>query len=143
MLKALETGGPISRLGRDILIISVVLALLLVLAKGMMYAPFMLEYRSDVGTMQMIITWAAELSYLFNGLMLVGALLFVGGKFVETRTILTVGFAKLDADKMRLKGPDEDHVVWVGQRYGSKFEAEAMAAALQNRMQESAEKPAP
>jgi hypothetical protein len=143
MLKALETSGPLSRFGRDTFIVSVVASVLLALGKGLLYARFAAELRQDYSTIAMLQSIAGDLSYLFNALVYVGALLFVGAKFIETRTILTVGFAKLDADKMRLKGPDEDNVVWVGQRYGSKFEAEAMAAALQNRMQESAEKPAP
>jgi hypothetical protein len=139
MFKALDPGGPLSRFGRNLAIASVVMTFSLGLAEGLLYG----AARIDEGTftqMAMVRAWVTNFRYLFEQLIYVGALIFVGAKFIETRTILTVGFARLDADKMRLKGPDEDNVVWVGQRYGSKFEAEAMHAAMQNRMEESRKK---
>jgi hypothetical protein len=63
--------------------------------------------------------------------------LFVGAKFFETRTILTIGFDQLDANNVLIKDPDGDNVVWVGRRYGNKFEAEAVATSLRNRLEES------
>ncbi len=65
-------------------------------------------------------------------------ILLVGAKFFETRTVITIAFDKLDAAKMHLKGPDSDNIVWVGRKYGSAIEAEAVSAAMQSRLQESA-----
>jgi hypothetical protein len=52
--------------------------------------------------------------------------------------LLSVAFDKLDAANMSIKGPDASNTIWIGRRYGTQPEAEAVAAALQSRMQESA-----
>ena len=57
----------------------------------------------------------------------------------ETRTVFSIGFDRVDAAKMTVKGPDEDNIVWVGHRYNSSLEAEAIAAALNERISASAE----
>ena len=36
-----------------------------------------------------------------------------------------------------MKGPDENNVVWIGQRYGSRLEAEAVAAVIEERLKSS------
>jgi hypothetical protein len=73
---------------------------------------------------------------LFEQGIYAAVILFVGAKFVETRTILTIGFDKLDASKMLVKGPDEDRV-WIGRRYGTKIEAQVVAEALAGRLKAS------
>lgn len=83
-------------------------------------------------------TWFSDFRFLFEQLIYVGALVFVGAKFFETRTIFTVGFDKLDAAKVAMKGPDEDNVVWVGHRYASRLEAETVAATIGERLKQSA-----
>jgi hypothetical protein len=85
-----------------------------------------------------IMVWCTDFRYLCDQLVYSAVIFFVGAKFVETRTIFTVGFDKLDATKVSFKGPDDDNIVWIGHRYGSRLEAETVAAAIENRMKESA-----
>jgi len=54
--------------------------------------------------------------------------------YIETRTILSIGFDTLDGSKMVCKGADEDNIVWIGRRYGTRLEAEAVAEAIAERM---------
>jgi len=89
----------------------------------------------------MVLAWVSDFRYLFENGMNVAALLWVGASLVETRTLLGVGFDRLDAGVMSVKGPDEANTVWIGRRYGARLEAEAMAAALESRIQEVQERP--
>jgi CO dehydrogenase/acetyl-CoA synthase beta subunit len=86
----------------------------------------------------MVETWVYDLHYVFEQTMLVAAVLLVGAKFFETRTVFSIGFDRVDAQKMTVKGPDENNV-WVGHRYNSAIEAEAIAAALNERINASTE----
>jgi hypothetical protein len=97
------------------------------------------EYVLETNTQERIMVgvWCVDVRYIFEQLIYLAAILFVGAKFFEGRTILTVGFDKLDKDKMIVKGPDDENVVWVGHRYGSKLEAQAIAEALDSRLEES------
>ena len=84
-------------------------------------------------------TWCADLRYLLDQLIYAGIIFFVGAKFIETRSIFTVGFDKLDAAKVSLKGPDDDNIVWIGHRYGTRMEAETIAATIESQLKESEE----
>ena len=137
MFKSLDASRPLSRFGKELAIASTVLTALLSIADAI--------FRADAHTLEanpattaLYGTLAYDFRFLFEQLIYVGAIVFVGAKFFETRTILTVGFDKLDSDTMRLRGPDDDNVVWVGQHYRTRLEAEAMASALQSRMNVSA-----
>ena len=85
----------------------------------------------------MVATWCADLRYLFDQLIYAGIIFFVGAKFIETRSIFSVGFDKMDAAKVSMKGPDDDNIVWIGHRYGSRMEAETIAATIESRLKES------
>jgi len=87
----------------------------------------------------MVLAWVSDFRYLFEEGINVAALLGVGASLVETRTLLGVGFDRLDAGMMSVKGPDEANIVWIGRRYGARLEAEA--AALESRIQEAQERP--
>jgi len=137
MFKALESSGPLSRFGRDLAIWSAILTVVFSAADSVMRG-MVHTYEHDPISVAIWGTLAYDLKYFSQQLIYVGALLFIGAKFFETRTILTVGFANLDKDKMRLRGPDDENVVWVGQRYGTRLEAEAMASALQSRLEAEA-----
>ena|SRR5215469_7281150 len=85
----------------------------------------------------MLATWASDTRYLFENLLYVATLIFVGAKFFETRTTFAVTFDRLDSGKISVKGPDDENVVWIGQRYGTRTEAEVVAASLENRLKEN------
>jgi hypothetical protein len=86
----------------------------------------------------MLATWTADTRYLFENLLYVATLIFVGAKFFETRTTFAVTFDRLDSGNIRVNGPDEDNIVWLGQRYNTQLEAQTVAASLENRLKESA-----
>jgi hypothetical protein len=83
-------------------------------------------------------TWALDFRYLADQAIYASTIFIVGAKFIETRTVLTVGFDKLDVAKVSVKGPDENNIVWIGHRYGTQFEAEAVAVAFAERLNQSA-----
>lgn len=138
----LEKGRSWSAVGLSLAIWSAVVAALLALADGVFHGP--LSFRYGMGDMHnaailtMLATWTYDLRQTVDGLIYVGALIFIGAKFFETRTIFAVGFDKLDAAKVSLKGPDDDNVVWIGHRYGTRLEAETIAAAIESRLKEDA-----
>jgi hypothetical protein len=86
----------------------------------------------------MFSTWCINLTLLSDQLIYVGALIFIAAKFFEGRTILTVGFDRLDTRKILVKGPDDENVVWIGSRYETSLEAEAIADTFRARLKESA-----
>ncbi len=83
-------------------------------------------------------TWITDFRYLFEQGVYASTTFWVGSKFIETRTLLTIGFDRLDAHRISVRGPDEANIVWIGRKYGEKLEAEAVAAAIQERLHESA-----
>ena len=130
-----------SERGLSLAIWSTVAAVLLALADGVFKGP--LSFRYGMGDMHnaailsMLATWCYDLRQTFDGLMYIGALLFIGAKFFETRTIFTVGFDNMDSAKISMKGPDDDNIVWIGHRYGTRLEAETIAATIESRLRES------
>jgi hypothetical protein len=83
---------------------------------------------------QMSIYWTVDFRFVFEQGILASAVLFVGAKIFETRTLMSVGYDTVDASKIAVKGPDSDNVVWVGRRYGSAHEAEVVATAFAERI---------
>jgi hypothetical protein len=55
-------------------------------------------------------------------------------KFLETRTVFSMGFNMADSSRISMKGPDEDNIVWVGRKYDSVVEAETVATAIQQKL---------
>ena len=107
--------------------------------KGPVDAALISSGRSDrVASYVLFSTWVVDFRYLAEQAVYASTIFFVGAKFFETRTVFTVGFDKLDAAKIKLKGPDEDNTVWIGYRYGNRLEAETIAAAFEERLKESA-----
>lgn len=132
MTFVLEPKAGWGQRGLQLAIWSTVLAAALSVLHGVAYG---LHYTSaNHGLWAMLETWFGDFRFLFEQLVYVGALVFVGAKFFETRTIFSVGFDKLDAAKIAMKGPDDDNVVWIGQRYTTRLEAEAVAAAIEDRL---------
>lgn len=125
-----------SEVGLRILIASVCAVVLLALADGYVRAYIIKHMTSDPG-LEMLSVWIVDFRYIFEQAVYASTIFFVGAKFFETRTILTIGFDKLDASKMVLKGPDEQSIVWIGHRYGTRLEAQAIAESLAERLKES------
>jgi hypothetical protein len=115
------------------LVISFVALVVLSIADGLMKA-YLLRHLRDSAGLTALSTWIMDFRYVSEQVMFVAAIVFVGAKFFETRTIFTVGFDKLDRAKVAIKGPDEDNVVWIGHRYQTKLEAEAVSTAMAEKL---------
>ena len=137
-----DKGRSWSALGLSLAVWSTIVAALLPLADGVFKGPLSFRYgMSDMhnaALLSMLATWTYDLRQTVDGLIYVGALLFIGAKFFESQTNFTIGFAKMDAAKISVKGPDDDNIVWIGHRYGSRLEAEAVAATIESRLEDSA-----
>ncbi|HEX3652298.1 MAG TPA: hypothetical protein VHU18_05675 [Rhizomicrobium sp.] len=116
-------------------IASVVLAILDGIFEGVLYSLVTNESR---GFWKTLAVWTLDFRYLADQSIYASTIFTVGAKFIEMRTVLTVGFDKLDADRTAVKGPDDDNTVWIGHRYGTRFEAEAVASVFAERLKESA-----
>jgi len=82
----------------------------------------------------LISRWVYDFRFLFEQLILVSAVLYVGARFLETRTVFSVGFNTGDTSRISTKGPDADMIVWIGRKYDSDMEAETVAAALREKL---------
>jgi len=85
-------------------------------------------------------TWVADLRFLAEQVIYAATILFIGAKFFEQRTLISVGFDKADGAKMAVSGPDENGYIWVGRKYPTRLEAENAAAALRSGIMQSEEK---
>ncbi len=126
-----------SDLGRLALIWSIIMTFALSIVDAIIHAPAIVGPLTESTLGWRILT--TDLRYTFEQGIYASIILLVGAKFFETRTVITIAFDKLDAKRMRLKAPDEQNIVWIGRQYGSTIEAEAVHAALEARLRESAE----
>jgi hypothetical protein len=126
-----------SELARICLVSSVVAAVLLSIADGIVYANVIMAGKHSFAT-ALLDKWVTDFRYLSEQGVYASTVLLVGAKFFETRSMISVAFDKLDAGKMAMKGPDENNTIWIGRKYGTALEAELVAAALESRLQESA-----
>jgi hypothetical protein len=132
-----------SEVGLRVLVASIVAAVALAAADGIMKGPIEEWIVTSHGTSRvagyaMFSTWIVDFRYLAEQAVYAATIFFVGAKFIETRTVFSVGFDKADTSKVSLKGPDDDNTVWIGYRYGNRLEAESVAVAFQQRLMESA-----
>jgi hypothetical protein len=133
-----ESGArrPWTKLGLSAAIISAGLTVALSVLDGIVRGP-MLHRGYDAELVSMLSAWCFDFRNLFEQLIYVGTLMFVAAKFFEGRTILTIGFDKLNSKNVLLNGPDENNVVWIGHRYETSLEAQAIAEAFNVRLKES------
>lgn len=128
-----------SQVGLKLLIGALIATAILAVMDGVMRGPIEATYFADSHfNYLMIATWIVDFRYLTENAVEAAAIIFVGAKFFEQRTVLTIGFDKQDASKISLKGPDENNIVWIGHRYGTQMEAETVAEAFAERLKESA-----
>ena len=141
MFQEAKTGRKWSAIGFAVLVISTIMAITLSLIDGILKGGVRYEIASlgiyDQYKIDTIATWVYDFRYLAEQGTLVGAILFLGSKLLETRTTLTIGFAKLDDKNLSIKGPDENNIVWFGHRYATAVEAQAVADTLAERVKQS------
>lgn len=125
-----------SERGLSLAVWSTVVAIFFALAEGIFRGPIAYSHVS-AGSIVMFANWCFSFRNLSEVLISAGVFIFVGGKFFETRTIFTVGFDTLDSAKVSMKGPDDDNIVWIGHRYGTRLEAETVASNIETRLKES------
>ncbi len=142
MFTSVKSDERWSRIGLRTLIISIIASVMLAVADGILKGPLDLSYglstADDHAKLVMMGTWVVDFRYLADQAVYAATIFFVGAKFFETRSIFTIGFDRLDAIKVSVKGPDENNVVWIGHRYGTRIEADAIAEAFAERLKESA-----
>jgi hypothetical protein len=133
-----------SEIGLTVLLISIGAAIGFAILDGIMKGPIE-AHQIAIGSTEngrtifvMLSTWVVDFRYLAEQAVYAATLFFVGAKFFETRTIFSVGFDKMDVSKVKMKGPDDENVVWIGYRYANRMEAEAIAAAFEERLKQSA-----
>ncbi len=133
-----------SEIALAVLLISIGTAIGLSILDGVMKGPIQAGLIS-VGsgeqgraTYAMYAIWVVDFRYLAEQAIYAATIFFVGAKFFEMRTLFTVGFDKMDASKVKLEGPDDENVVWIGYRYANRMEAETVAAAFEERLRQSA-----
>jgi hypothetical protein len=110
------------------------MVLSVVVTAGICIADGLLAPRSHEAEYLPISRWLYDFRLLFEQLIFVSSLLYVGAKFLETRSVFSVGFNTADASRMSMKGPDGDNIVWIGRKYDSDVEAETVAAAIQEKL---------
>jgi hypothetical protein len=120
------------------MIVAVVLSVLLSLGEGLVYWLSLQAPKS--GVLLVIHLLVNDFRFLAEQVMYAAAILFVGSRFFEQRTLITIAFDRPDSDKMVVSGPDEDGFIWVGRKYASRIEGETAAAAMRSRIMQSSEK---
>jgi len=133
MFTKLKGHGEWSNLGLRFLILSVVMSVALSFLDGVLHGRIYSDASAEP-FLRMVIYWTVDFRYVFENGIYASTVLFVGAKFFETRTVLTVGFDTVDGSKVTVKGPDDDHVVWIGRRYDTAKEAETVAAVIADRL---------
>ena len=127
-----------SALGLKVVIGGIIACVLLTIPHGI-FEGFVYDPARERTMWMTLATWCNDLRFLSEQLIFVGAIVIVGGKFIETRSIFTIGFDKMDTAKVSMRGPDDDNIVWIGHRYGTRMEAETVAATIESRLKESVE----
>ncbi len=127
-----------SRLGLQLAVWGTVLAAIAAVLDGVLrYLQVKFVNADSYGMFLMIGAWVTDFFYLFEQCIFGGIVLFAAAKFLEARTTFTIAFDKLDAANMKMTGPDDDNVVWIGQRFATPVEAHVMAEAIQARLKAS------
>jgi hypothetical protein len=140
MFTTMKPRLPWSTVGLRVLIGSIIAAVAFALLDGIIKGPVGMAHVGDSshGGLIMIATWVVDFRYLAEQAVYAATIFWIGAKFIEMRTVFTIGFDRQDTARITLKGPDDDNVVWIGHRYGTRIEAETVAAAFAERLKESA-----
>jgi hypothetical protein len=120
------------------MILSFVVSLLLSAADGFVSDAWTASPHSH--WLAMAHTWVFDFRFLAEQVMYAATILFIGAKFFEQRTLISVGFDRADGGKMAVSGPDENGYIWVGRKYPTRIEGENAVAALRSGIMQSEEK---
>jgi hypothetical protein len=120
------------------MIVSVILSVLLSVGEGLVYELSLQSPKNTV--LPAIHLMVNDFRFLFEQVMYASAILFVGSRFFEQRTLITIAFDRPDSEKMTVSGPDENGFIWIGRKYASRIEGETAVAALKSRIMQSSEK---
>src|ERR1019366_3722359 len=99
-----KTNGKWSSLALRFLIASVLMSVLLSLLDGVLHGPPRDQVSIDPFS-RMLVYWVLDFRYIFEQGIYASTVFFVGAKFFESRTLLTVGFDTVDSSKVSVKGP--------------------------------------
>jgi hypothetical protein len=136
MFQEIKPRTPYSQFGLYALIASIIATMALALADGLLRG-YAIRHMTQSDGLTMLMTWVVDFRYVFEQFIYAAAIFFIGAKFFETRTVLSVSFDRLDAARMSVTGPDENNVVWIGRRFATPLEAQAVAETLAERLKQS------
>ncbi len=120
------------------MISSLVVAIVLSAADGVVMYVFMNAARDPYVNIARTVIY--NFRFLAEQMIYASTILFVGSRFFEQRTLITVAFDTPDSQKMAVMGPDENGFIWVGRKYPSRIEGETAVAALKTRIMQSNER---
>jgi hypothetical protein len=143
MFNARIASGSLSQTSLRVGVASLVSAIVLALCEGHLRGPGGLN--DNVRSFEAVawISMAASCCYSLRNVAEIvteaAAIVFIGAKFLEVRGTLSVGFDKLDSDKVTITGPDDNNIVWIGRRYRTRLEAESVAVTLASQLHDGGE----
>ena len=128
-----------SDIGFRVLIAAIIAAVTFAFLDGLVRGPIesgyiQIQSPATKAVLITLVTWISDFRTLAEQAFYAATIFFVGAKFFETRSLFTVGFDRMDAKKIELKGPDRENVVWVGYKCATKKEAETIAHAYEERI---------
>ncbi len=120
------------------MVLSFLACLLIDVADGFVSDAWMAKPHNHLLIMSHI--WVFDLRFLAEQMIYASTILFIGAKFFEQRTVISVGFDRPDSGKMAVMGPDENGYIWVGRKFPSRIEGENAVAALRSGIMQAEEK---
>jgi hypothetical protein len=126
-----------SRLAIVGMITSFLICIALSIADGVVYDASVQAKPSRWLVMSRI--WIVDLRFVFEQVIYAATILFIGARFFEQRTLISVGIDRQDIGKMSVMGPDDNNILWIGRKYASRVEADTAASALRSRLMQSSE----
>jgi len=93
-----------------------------------------LSNQTSLGWLQRLLLVGRLYYGLGSTLSWIGALFYCLGRLLESGFVTIIGFERTPPSKLLVKGPDENHVVWIGNPYDSALDAELAAQALAKRL---------
>lgn len=81
------------------------------------------------------ILYVARLNYGLGTLLApIGAVFYCLGRFLEVGLVTIVGFERTPPSELIVRGPDDQHIVWIGKPYKNAVDAELAKQAFSQRI---------